>query len=618
MRSNDAGSQFWIQVGSVFMLQLQVISGKDTGKCIRFQQSVVQIGTDPGNDFQLTDPEVSEYHGKFTCNHDAGHYAYCDLQSDRGSTIQTPTINVRLYSHQMPQSIALAGECYLSVGQTVIQCRPVQADGGKLPHTTPRKVSALSIHALPPSSDAEILQFLLETSTLLTSRTTHQAVMLHLSQAILQYMPHANHVSLWRRDNVKDAFSCTYERSRNNDFTPAIVTQDELKSALNDRSVELYTSGSKKPGYAIVAPLITASREIGVLIVDTAGEDGMSEQDLDCISRLAGMAAYALERTYYNADLSTVFDGFIRAIIAVMDARDPATAGHSLRVARYALYLAQAIHASQSEAFQNISFSHNHIEEIRFAALLHDIGKVVLRREILLKSEKLKESDLKHLLERLDLFAAWFATQSPETLGNKYRSPQQFEHYREIVTRIVQANVQPNEEDKQYLEEMTQTFITPCPDLPLLTSDEHECLLIPFGTLSAAERNEIQKHAIISWQYLSQIAWPQRWANVPVFVLQHHEKLNGTGYPYGISGDQILLQSRMITVCDIFDAMTGGDRSYKTRHSFGDAAQFLMDEVDHGTLDRDIVEIFIAQVIPQISDPDSLIGGINTRVTTTA
>ena len=602
---------------AVCMLQLEVINGKDTGKCIRFQQSVVHIGTDPGNDFQLTDAEVSEYHGKFTCNHEAGHYAYCDLQSKRGSRIKTPANNVLLFSHQMPQSMALAGEILLSVGQTVIQCRPIQNSEAQAETVKPRRVAAISMHGLQPSSDTEILQFLLDTSTLLTSRTTYQSVMLHLSQAILQHLPHANHVALWRRDAVKDIFTCAFERSRNNDVTPSIVTQNELRSALNSRNVELYASGRNKRGNAIVAPLMTANREIGVLIVDTAEPAGMSNEDLDCISRVVGMAAYALERTYYNADLSNVFDGFIRAIIAVMDARDPATAGHSLRVARYTLYLAQAIHASQLEVFQNISFSHNHIEELRFAALLHDIGKVVLRREILLKSAKLKESDLKHLIERLDLFAAWFETQSPEKLGSKYRTPQQFEHYREIVTRVVQADVHPTDEDKRYLDEMTQTYITPCPDLPLLNEEEHECLLIPFGTLSRAERHEIQKHALISWQYLSQIAWPQRWANVPVFVLQHHEKLNGTGYPYGISGDQILLQSRMITVCDIFDAMTGGDRSYKTRHSFGDAAQFLMEQANSGALDRDIVEIFIDKVIPQISDPD-LYTGPGAGISTTA
>jgi 3',5'-cyclic-nucleotide phosphodiesterase len=150
--------------------------------------------------------------------------------------------------------------------------------------------------------------------------------------------------------------------------------------------------------------------------------------------------------------------------------------------------------------------------------------------------------------------------------------------------------------------------------LPLLKAAERDSLLIERGTLNAEERREIQKHALISWQYLSQIAWPQRWANVPVYVLQHHEKLNGTGYPYGIRGDQIFLQSRIITICDIFDALTGGDRSYKTRHSFGDAAQILLQDAKAGALDKDIVDLFIEQVIPQIVDAEAVSSGSSPAV----
>lgn len=590
------------------MLQLQVIYGKDAGKCLSFQQSAVNIGTDPGNDFRLTDNEVSEYHGRFTCNHDAGHYAYCDLQSLHGSRVQSSTIDVQLYSHQMPQSIALAGDTTLSVGQTVIRCQNVPGKSNSGQNVSMSRKTAISIHALAPSKNVELLGFLLDMSTHLMARTNHQGVMAHVAKSILQQLPKASHVAFWQIDSVRDSFSCVYERARNNGIVPHLLSKDEFLSALNGHNVELYVSKTDDH-QAIVAPLVTSSREIGVFVVASDSAERITSGELDAIARLAHMVAYAFERTVYNADLSSVFEGFIRAMIAVMDARDPATAGHSMRVSQYTMYLAQAIQSDQSPAFKNVSFSHNHIDELRFASLLHDIGKVVLRREILLKSAKLRSDELKHLLERIDLFSAWFATQSVETLGENYRSPQQFEHYREIVTRVVQADVHPTNEDLRYLNEMRKTTVSSFPGLPLLTAEELECLCIPFGTLNADERHEIQKHALISWQYLSQIAWPQRWANVPLFVLQHHEKLNGTGYPYGISGDQILMQSRMISVCDIFDALTGGDRSYKTRHAFGDAAMILRKEADYGALDPDIVDIFIRKVIPQIVDPEAHTNG---------
>ncbi|MBQ9818391.1 MAG: HD domain-containing protein [Proteobacteria bacterium] len=590
------------------MLQLQVIYGKDAGKCVRFHQSIVHIGSDPGNDFQLNDAESSQYHGEITCNHEANHYAYRDLQSDHGTRVRSANIDVMLYSHQMAQSVAIAGECMLHIGQSTLRCTYIPSPESIVPNTV-QCVSSLPLHSLPPTNDPDLLSFLLDTSTTLTSKTTYQAVLKHLVIKLEQRIEKATHLAIWRYDSCRDSFSCVMERSRINQSAPSILTEDDYRKAIRMRTVSLFRSDDVTfPGCAVVAPLISSQHELGVLTVDASDSNGLQESDLEILSRVAVVAAHSLERTFINADLSEVFDGFIRSIIAVMDARDPASAGHSMRVARYAMMTAQAIHSSTRKAFINITFSSNHLDEIRFASLLHDIGKVVLRREILLKAAKLTQDDLKHLLERIDLFAAWFATQSAETMGSSYRTPQQFEHYREMVTRVQQAQAKATEDDRQLIDEMTRTFITPCPHLPLLTSQEKESLLIEHGTLNAEERQEIERHVLISWQYLSQIAWPQRWSNVPIFVLQHHEKLNGTGYPYGISGDQIVLQSRIITVCDIFDALTGGDRSYKTRHSFGDAAQILQEEAHSGALDADIVDLFVSEVIPQISDPEGSIG----------
>ena len=128
--------------------------------------------------------------------------------------------------------------------------------------------------------------------------------------------------------------------------------------------------------------------------------------------------------------------------------------------------------------------------------------------------------------------------------------------------------------------------------------------MIRRGTLNDDERHDIQQHVLVSWRYLSKILWPRRWSRVPAFVLQHHEHLNGTGYPYGISGDAIFLQSRILTVCDIFDALTGGDRPYKQRHSFSEAAEILLQEVEQGALDARSVRLFIEQIMPHICDID--------------
>lgn len=585
------------------MLQLEVIYGKDAGKCMNFQQNVICIGSDNGNDFQLTDAEISEHHGRFTCDHEAGHYSYCDLQSARGTRVRSSSIDVLLFSHQLAQSVALAGECMLFLGQSMIRCSYIPT-----PINEHRDVSCIQttpMHPLKPIEDVELLSFLLETSIALSTKTTHESVLAHLTLALMQYLPQAAHIIIWRFDAFRDCFTRLYERSRQNEFAPVRINDKDFREAIKSQSAYLYcTDKSSDHGCAIMVPLTTSNRQLGSLVVESIEPDGLGQDAVNILIRVANVAVSALERTFINADLSAVFDGFIRSIIAVMDARDPASAGHSMRVAKYALYTAQAIQSSQLPAFNNVSFSNNHLDELRFASLLHDIGKVVLRREILLKAEKLLPNELQHLLERIDLFEAWFSEQSAEKLGLKYRSTQQFELYREMVTRVVHAQIRATETDKLLIDEMSDTFIPSYPNLPLLKPQERDSLLIERGTLNQEERLEVQRHALISWQYLSQITWPQRWANVPIFVLQHHEKMNGTGYPYGISGDQIYLQSRIITVCDIFDALTGGDRLYKTRHSFGDAAWILHEEAKSGALDPNIVDLFISKVIPQISDPE--------------
>lgn len=588
------------------MLHLQVVYGKDAGKSVVFRQSVVHIGSDSGNDFQLHDDEISEYHGRLS-SLETGHFSYCDLQSETGSRVRSSAMDVSLYSHQMQQSVAIAQECIIQLGKTTLQCTWLP-DEPSTAHSSIKLIKSLPLHDLPEPTDINQLSFLLEMSIALTNKTTYESVMLCLAQALFQHLPHAMHISFWQYDSCRDSFSCAYERTQSQTPFVPVIQDDIRRDSLHHMRAE-YLHTLDKDGNviasAITAPTITAQRQLGVMVVE-ANADLLNQFDLTLLAHAARVASQTIERTFINTDLSTVFDGFIRSIIAVMDARDPASAGHSMRVSKYALQLAQAVHASQITPFKNTSFSINHLDELRIASLLHDIGKVVLKREILLKASKLSNNDLDHLLERMTLFAAWFATQKPETLGDRFRTPRQFERYQEMVTRVKHAQARPSEDDKRLIEEMANTFITPCPNIPLLNAQEKECLLIERGTLNREEREEIKKHAFISYQYLSQIAWPQRWANVPIYVLQHHEKLNGTGYPYGISGDKIFLQSRIITICDIFDALTGGDRPYKTRHSFGEAASILIEDARNGALDRDLVSLFVSKVIPQISDPEFL------------
>ena len=339
------------------MIQLQVIYGRDAGKCVRFQQSVVHIGTDPGNDFQLTDPEISEYHGQFTNTHESS-YSYCDMLSARGTRVRSANIDVLLFSHQLPQSVALTGECTLSLGQSVVQCTSIPSLPQGSSTVKAQRTETLLLHALPQTTDPQQLAFLLDISTALTTKTTYEAVMTHLSQMLMMHMPYLAHLSFWKYDACQDAFSKSYERNRSEAISPSILKPEDYRRAIRNRSSELHVAlGEKTSHWTIVAPLVTSKRELGVLTADSCEDHPFSPADLEQFTRVACVSAYAIERTFVNADLSAVFDGFIRSLITVMDARDPASSGHSMRVAKYALFTAQAIHASQHPAFKNISFS---------------------------------------------------------------------------------------------------------------------------------------------------------------------------------------------------------------------------------------------------------------------
>jgi len=134
---------------------------------------------------------------------------------------------------------------------------------------------------------------------------------------------------------------------------------------------------------------------------------------------------------------------------------------------------------------------------------------------------------------------------------------------------------------------------------PLLTPIHFEALSMTKGSLTLAERKEIESHVVHTANFLRMIPWTDELAGIPDIAGRHHEKLDGTGYPDGLSASDIPLQSRVMTVCDIYDALTATDRPYKKAAPDEIAFRILREEAQRGMLDRDIVEIFIGTDAPQ-------------------
>ena len=271
-------------------------------------------------------------------------------------------------------------------------------------------------------------------------------------------------------------------------------------------------------------------------------------------------------------------------------------------------------------ASRGLSFSDEHIKEVRYAALLHDFGKVGVRENVLLKANKLTDERLELIQYRIELQKERLRRRAVEReLDLLHHQAVDIEVARRRVHRDLAAELSllgdfeemvmhANEpsvleegvaaelrEIREYayreLDGTLNGLITDADLLALSVSAE--------GSLTPDERREIQSHVTHTREFLSVLPWPPELAGVPEIAGAHHEKLDGSGYPEGLVGEQIPLASRVMTVCDIYDALTAMDRPYKKAMPLERALSILEDEAGQGLLDKDMVKVFIDSRIYQ-------------------
>lgn len=328
---------------------------------------------------------------------------------------------------------------------------------------------------------------------------------------------------------------------------------------------------------------------------------------------LASQAAVAYEnRKLYN-EIETLLEGFVSAAVTAIEQRDPTTSGHSLRVSAYTQSLAAAVNATSSGPYAGTFFDAEQLKEIRYAALLHDFGKVGVREEVLVKAKKLYPFQLDVLRQRFDYIRketeagnvrrklqVYLEHDRGDALSEIARLSEDFDQRLKRIEEYLQFIIEANEptllEQHQFqkLREIAQqSFLDPRGiERPYLNPGEIKLLSIPKGSLDPSERLEIESHVIHTFNFLSQIPWTKSLQKVPEIARAHHEKLNGTGYPYKLRGDQIPLPTKMMTICDIFDALTASDRPYKRAVPIQRALSILEDCVRASELDPDLFRVF--------------------------
>ncbi len=319
---------------------------------------------------------------------------------------------------------------------------------------------------------------------------------------------------------------------------------------------------------------------------------------------LASQAAVAIEGTRLYKEVETLFETFVEASVTAIEARDPTTAGHSGRVATLCVTLAKRMTDIGSGPFRDVRFAPDELTELRYAALLHDFGKIGVRERVLVKPNKLYDEELRGILDRLSVARERLRTDFALRRAEKIRSGAPREHLEALEAELAAAEA-AIAADMDFLRDVNKPYGTkpehrarleilaerriPGGDEKLLLPDELRRLSIPRGSLDEAERREIESHVTQTFRYLSKIPWTRKLRNVPNVAYAHHEKLDGSGYPRGLTSAQIPLPSKIMTVSDIFDALTAADRPYKKAMAAEKALAILHEEERAGKVDREIL-----------------------------
>ena len=306
-------------------------------------------------------------------------------------------------------------------------------------------------------------------------------------------------------------------------------------------------------------------------------------------------------------DIERLFEGFVNASVTAIEARDPSTSGHSSRVADLTVGLAEAVNQTPNGKYGGLHFSPTQVREIRYASLLHDFGKVGVREQVLIKAKKIEGERLESIYQRLHqrtlegmrdrLLDSWSKGTlfDHAELGALLRQQEaDTTHLMELVRRSNEPSVLPQEvaSELNLLEDLTYQHWTG-DRRTLIEPSDIDLLKIRKGSLSEKERDEIQNHVTYTYKFLSQIPWTAELAGVPEIAWAHHERLNGKGYPRQLLEPDIPVQSKLMAVSDVYDALTAADRPYKAAVSVERSLEILEQEAKVNLLDAEVLRIFL-------------------------
>jgi HD-GYP domain-containing protein (c-di-GMP phosphodiesterase class II) len=358
---------------------------------------------------------------------------------------------------------------------------------------------------------------------------------------------------------------------------------------------------------------------IGVLQLLNATDPATGEvvefaaEDQRLAESLASQAAIALTNRMLILQLEVLFESLIELINTAIDEKSPYTGGHCKRVPTLTMMLAEAAHNAATGALADFRMSDKDRYELKIAGLLHDCGKITTPVHVVDKATKLQT-----IFDRIELISTRFEVLKREAEIEMLRAKlHALEHHDEASVRRAEeafaAKMRAYGDDREFLRRTNIGSERMKPEdqarvsqiarytmrnergepVRFLSKDEEDNLNIAYGTLSAPEREVINYHIVATIKMLEALPWPRHLVNVPEYAGGHHERMDGKGYPKGLTREQMSVQARVMGIADIFEALTAKDRPYKPGKTLSESLAILGRMKEGGHIDPDLFDIFV-------------------------